>query len=375
MPVSAPQPSSPPSSSSKASTPPPPPTPSPSSATLLSPFLGVHVLNLAYGFVRGWGTSPWTRGHGRRDNAGRGSLNSVRTPLFGAFVIGASEPGSAGVGGESVRLYQLLEEEEFDDGGFEDEDAGETTPMYASRGGVSSRGSRSPHNMRISPRLVNHIQYRLDRRKLARAMWSQDLPLQIRRSILLHNQRRPFPRHVRPGQEIQIHTCAPRISPIPGLWDAVKGFIRVNSELVSPDNALAFLSDDGGESYSHCACASVRPSPRRKILTCLSSQSGPTLRFPTSTCGVERHTPNSSTTLMRRGFYYERWADNTVHSIAVALFSRKNQIHFFDNIGVSLGSSGLFPHLNLMSSQATDTNPSNTVPKVLRIARPSASAI
>ncbi|KAJ6545814.1 glycosyl transferase [Mycena vulgaris] len=38
---------------------------------------------------------------------------------------------------------------------------------------------------------------------------------------------------------------------IPGLWDAVKGFIRVSPELA--DNALAFLSDDGGESYNHCA--------------------------------------------------------------------------------------------------------------------------
>jgi alpha 1,2-mannosyltransferase len=32
-------------------------------------------------------------------------------------------------------------------------------------------------------------------------------------------------------------------------------------------------------------------------------------------------------------FYYERWGDAPVHSIAAALFLSKNQIHFFDEIG------------------------------------------
>ncbi|KAJ6532150.1 DUF803-domain-containing protein [Mycena vulgaris] len=131
-------------------------------------FLGVHVLNLAMVSesesraesqvsLGGGGASPWMPGHTRRDS--RGSLNQLRTPLFGAFAIEASEPGSAGVGGESVRLHRLLEEdegeEEFDDGGFEGEDAGETTPMYAGRNGnMGNSGSRSSHNIRISPRPV-----------------------------------------------------------------------------------------------------------------------------------------------------------------------------------------------------------------------------
>ena len=33
------------------------------------------------------------------------------------------------------------------------------------------------------------------------------------------------------------------------------------------------------------------------------------------------------------GFYYERWGDAPVHSIGAALFARKDQIHFFDDIG------------------------------------------
>lgn len=33
------------------------------------------------------------------------------------------------------------------------------------------------------------------------------------------------------------------------------------------------------------------------------------------------------------GFYYERWGDAPVHSIGAALFARKDQIHFFSDIG------------------------------------------
>jgi alpha 1,2-mannosyltransferase len=33
------------------------------------------------------------------------------------------------------------------------------------------------------------------------------------------------------------------------------------------------------------------------------------------------------------GFYYERWGDAPVHSIAAALFLPKEKIHLFDEIG------------------------------------------
>ena len=35
----------------------------------------------------------------------------------------------------------------------------------------------------------------------------------------------------------------------------------------------------------------------------------------------------------RGGFYYERWGDAPVHSIAAALFAKREQIQFFDEIG------------------------------------------
>ena len=33
------------------------------------------------------------------------------------------------------------------------------------------------------------------------------------------------------------------------------------------------------------------------------------------------------------GFYYERWGDAPVHSIAAALFAPKDKIHWFEDIG------------------------------------------
>ncbi|KAJ2447335.1 alpha-1,2-mannosyltransferase ktr1 [Coemansia sp. RSA 1797] len=33
------------------------------------------------------------------------------------------------------------------------------------------------------------------------------------------------------------------------------------------------------------------------------------------------------------GFFYERWGDAPVHSLAVAMFLNKSQVHYFDNIG------------------------------------------
>ncbi|KAJ7910868.1 magnesium transporter NIPA-domain-containing protein [Mycena leptocephala] len=121
-------------------------------------FLGVHVLNLAMldesaaaaasnVSLRG-GASPWTRGHARRNSSG--SLNGLRTPLFGAFAVEA-KPGSAASGGfENVRLERL--EEEYG------EDVDETA-LHVGGLGVGSSSSREGSKRasplpRISPRPV-----------------------------------------------------------------------------------------------------------------------------------------------------------------------------------------------------------------------------
>jgi len=102
---------------------------------------------------------------------------------------------------------------------------------------------------------------------------------------------------------------------IPTLWQHVKDFVRDYPQYLSKDNALRFLSEDGGNSYNLCHFWSNfeiadmdfwRGEAYQKFFEYLDSTGG---------------------------FYYERWGDAPVHSIAAALFSRKDQIHFFQDIG------------------------------------------
>ncbi|KAF7296404.1 Glycosyltransferase family 15 protein [Mycena chlorophos] len=99
------------------------------------------------------------------------------------------------------------------------------------------------------------------------------------------------------------------------LWDAVKEFVRDHPEHVVKDNAMGFLSDDNGDSYNRCHFWSNfeigdldlwRGDAYMKFFDYLDSKGG---------------------------FYYERWGDAPVHSIGAALFARKDQIHFFEDVG------------------------------------------
>ncbi|KZT26457.1 glycosyltransferase family 15 protein [Neolentinus lepideus HHB14362 ss-1] len=102
---------------------------------------------------------------------------------------------------------------------------------------------------------------------------------------------------------------------IPTLWNAVKEFVNANPDLVAKDNAMSFISDDGGETYNRCHFWSNfeigdldlwRSEGYSKFFDFLDEKGG---------------------------FYYERWGDAPVHSIGAALFARKDQIHFFNDIG------------------------------------------
>lgn len=41
---------------------------------------------------------------------------------------------------------------------------------------------------------------------------------------------------------------------IPSLWNTVKEFMKQYPEHVAEDNAMGFLSNNGGESYNLCHC-------------------------------------------------------------------------------------------------------------------------
>ncbi|PVU96890.1 hypothetical protein BB561_000895 [Smittium simulii] len=104
---------------------------------------------------------------------------------------------------------------------------------------------------------------------------------------------------------------------IPTLWKTVKDFATANSNMVSKNNALSWITHDGGQSYSGCHFWSnfeigsfefLRSKEYNAFFDYLD-QAG--------------------------GFFYERWGDAPVHSIAAAMFLSPKQIHWFDNIGYS----------------------------------------
>ncbi|KAI0273643.1 nucleotide-diphospho-sugar transferase [Gloeopeniophorella convolvens] len=99
------------------------------------------------------------------------------------------------------------------------------------------------------------------------------------------------------------------------LWDTVKDFMRDNSDLIPKENMMGFVSDDAGKTYNMCHFWSNfeiadmdfwRSEAYTKFFTYLD---------------------------WAGGFYYERWGDAPVHSIAASLFLRKEQTHFFEDLG------------------------------------------
>ncbi|KAH8081227.1 alpha-1,2-mannosyltransferase [Filobasidium floriforme] len=105
------------------------------------------------------------------------------------------------------------------------------------------------------------------------------------------------------------------IETIPSLWDSVKDFIKKYPEYIPEGNGMKFLSDDGGETYNRCHFWS-------------NFEIGD-LNFWRSEAYMKffEHLDEAG------GFYYERWGDAPVHSIGAALFAKKEQIHFFEDIG------------------------------------------
>ncbi|KJZ79966.1 Alpha-1,2 mannosyltransferase KTR1 [Hirsutella minnesotensis 3608] len=98
------------------------------------------------------------------------------------------------------------------------------------------------------------------------------------------------------------------------LWDSTKKFVKNHPEHIAKDNSMGFLSDDGGETYNNCHFWS---NFEIGDLNWLRSKAY--LDFFDS---LDRD----------GGFFYERWGDAPVHSIAAGLLLNKSDIHFFDDI-------------------------------------------
>ncbi|CAG8498017.1 17195_t:CDS:2, partial [Racocetra persica] len=92
-------------------------------------------------------------------------------------------------------------------------------------------------------------------------------------------------------------------------------FIEKYPQYIEKDNLMDFISDDDGETYNLCHFWS-------------NFEIGD-LNFWRG----EAYTKFFNHLDKNGGFFYERWGDAPVHSIAAALFLKKHQIHFFNEIG------------------------------------------
>lgn len=104
------------------------------------------------------------------------------------------------------------------------------------------------------------------------------------------------------------------VETIPTLWDSAKKFIKAHPEHIVEGNAMDWLSEDKGETYNHCHFWSNFEIGNLNWL-----------RSPAYIDFFDALDKDG-------GFFYERWGDAPVHSIAAALLLKKEEIHFFDDI-------------------------------------------
>ncbi|ODQ64661.1 glycosyl transferase [Nadsonia fulvescens var. elongata DSM 6958] len=102
---------------------------------------------------------------------------------------------------------------------------------------------------------------------------------------------------------------------IPTLWNTTKDFIASHPQYLAQDNLLDFISKDDGQTYNLCHF--------------WSNFEIADMDFWRSEIYREyfNHLDRAG------GFFYERWGDAPVHSIAASLFLPKNKIHHFEDIG------------------------------------------
>ncbi|KAF9195126.1 alpha 1,2-mannosyltransferase 2.4.1 [Haplosporangium sp. Z 767] len=109
------------------------------------------------------------------------------------------------------------------------------------------------------------------------------------------------------------------VDTIPTLWENVKRFMTLHPEHISKRNSLEWISYDNGDTYNNCHFWS-----NFEIVDVSFFQSKGYMDFFNLLDATG-------------GFFYERWGDAPVHSIAAALMLDRRDIHFFNEIGYRHG--------------------------------------
>ncbi|EDO16942.1 hypothetical protein Kpol_1020p52 [Vanderwaltozyma polyspora DSM 70294] len=105
------------------------------------------------------------------------------------------------------------------------------------------------------------------------------------------------------------------VSTIPTLWETTTDFLSLHPEYIAENNMLDFVSNDGGLSYNLCHFWS---------------------NFEIADLSVWRskaYVDYFDYLDKAGGFFYERWGDAPVHSIAASLFLNREEIHHFGDLG------------------------------------------
>ncbi|GME89964.1 unnamed protein product [[Candida] boidinii] len=109
---------------------------------------------------------------------------------------------------------------------------------------------------------------------------------------------------------------------IPTLWETTQSFLKENPNFIAKDNLLNFISNDNGLTYNLCHFWSNFEIADMDFWRSEAYES------------YFNYLDKSG------GFFYERWGDAPVHSIAAALFLPKDQIHYFEDIAYRHGVYG-----------------------------------
>ncbi|GEQ72321.1 hypothetical protein JCM33374_g6008 [Metschnikowia sp. JCM 33374] len=118
------------------------------------------------------------------------------------------------------------------------------------------------------------------------------------------------------GFTISIHEFEKTITT---LWKHTKEFMNLHPEHIAKDNFMKFISNDDGKTYNLCHF--------------WSNFEVASLKFWRS----QAYTDYFDYLDKQGGFFYERWGDAPVHSIAASLFLPKDAIHFFSDVGYNHG--------------------------------------
>ncbi|KAJ1919138.1 alpha-1,2-mannosyltransferase ktr1 [Mycoemilia scoparia] len=118
------------------------------------------------------------------------------------------------------------------------------------------------------------------------------------------------------------------------LWKTTKEWIKKNKNLL-PEKSFASLILDDNNDYNMCHFWSNFEIVDLSLYRSKAYES------------YFQHLDRAG------GFFYERWGDAPVHSIAAALFLTKSQIHWFEDVGYNHIGYSHCPHPDLMAQRCT----------------------